>query len=148
MHADAHTDTYANGRCQTNAERTPFSVWADATSKCVQMLDVCSRIFGMYYTYVYTELYDPYAHTRFIIHKNQINAQHIHVILDRQLLTLKTYLPSALRTQNLYSRLFLDLSSPTESPLQISRLLRCCVCMYMCGQGLLYTCSSRFERNS
>jgi len=48
----------------------------------------------MYYTYVYTELYDPYAHTRFIIHKNPINIQHI--ILDRQLLTLKTYLPSAL----------------------------------------------------
>ena len=51
--ADAHrrTQTHADERrcTQTNARQTASSVWADAISRCVQTLDVCSRTFRMYY---------------------------------------------------------------------------------------------------
>ena len=46
--------------------------------------------------------------------------------IKHKVLTLKTYFPSALFKKNLYS-LFFDLSSPTESLISISRLLRCCM---------------------
>ena len=58
-HADAHRRTQTNadaderGQTQTNAWQTAFGVWADATSRRVQTLDVCSRTFGMYYMLVY-----------------------------------------------------------------------------------------------
>ena len=56
-HSDEHrrsrwTQTYADKcrRTQTNARQTASSVWADATSRCIQTLDVCSRTFGTYYS--------------------------------------------------------------------------------------------------
>ena len=46
MNADEHrgTQTYADER-----KANCVSVWEDATSRRVQMLDVCSRTIGMYY---------------------------------------------------------------------------------------------------
>ena len=35
---------------QMSLERTALSVWADATTRRVQTLDVCSRTFGTYYS--------------------------------------------------------------------------------------------------
>ena len=51
-----HTDTdisWCSGkrkRMQMSLERTALSVWADATTRRVQTLDVCSRTFGTYYS--------------------------------------------------------------------------------------------------
>jgi len=39
-------------RMQTNARQTASGVWADATSRRVQTLDICSRTFGTYYNYM------------------------------------------------------------------------------------------------
>ena len=101
----------ANARGRTHrhiCKRTLLDKRRENSVQCVgrRNLKMCpdvGRLFKDFWDVLYiciygTVLYDPYAHTHFIIHKNQINAQHIHVILDRQLLTLKTYLPSALRT--------------------------------------------------
>ena len=59
MHADERrcTQTHADKRrhTQTNAKQTASGVWADATSRRIQTLDVCSRTFGMYYMLVWGE---------------------------------------------------------------------------------------------
>ena len=44
-----HTDEHR--RMQMNAKQTASSVWADATPRCIKMLDVCSRTFGIHYTF-------------------------------------------------------------------------------------------------
>ena len=68
-HGDAHRRTQAHAderRCtqthadkrrhtQTNTKQTVYGVWADATSRRIQTLDVCSRTFGMYYMLVWGE---------------------------------------------------------------------------------------------
>ena len=56
MNADARRRTQTNAderrQMQTNARQTVSGVWADATSRRVQTLDICSRTFGMYYRVV------------------------------------------------------------------------------------------------
>ena len=55
LNVDVHTQmracrrTHEDARTKTNAWHTASSVWADATSRCVRTLDVCSRTFRMYY---------------------------------------------------------------------------------------------------
>ena len=53
--ADAHgrtqTHTDEHRHMQMNARQTASSVWADATSRRIKMLDVCSRTFGTHYTF-------------------------------------------------------------------------------------------------
>ena len=66
------------------------------------------------------------VHIKYSLFTLGLPPQQLCMYIKHKVLTLKTYFPSALVKKNLYS-LFLDLSSPTESLISISRLLRCCM---------------------
>ena len=71
MNADARrpmqTHTDARRQTQTNARQTTSVVWADPTSRRVQMLDVCSRTFGTLKTYR--------------LHKTDVHSVHIYIYI-------------------------------------------------------------------
>ena len=48
-HGRIQTNANERRRTQMNVRQTASGVWADATSRRFQMLDVCSRTFGTYY---------------------------------------------------------------------------------------------------
>ena len=64
-------------RAQTNVRQTASSVWADATSRHVQTLDVCSRTFGTYYMYVAVYISVPLSSTESI---QAIHGLLLHVV--------------------------------------------------------------------